>query len=719
MWRLSLILGSRLGRASLLVGGMSGAIALAVACAKSADGGSGFGSGSSSGSGSGSGGGSSGSNSGVFSGQSGVLGGSGSLSGGLSGSLAGPNMGDAGPCDGGFCTDFPADPIMDQASSTPPPSNAAQLFGAASNGSTTDGPCMAEPAHNSLYPYNWLRPRVLWTPGTKAQNLFEVRFHADIEAHDLVVYTTNNYWKMDKTLWQTIAGVEGGFPGPLVGQPITVTVRAMAGTSGTPTISNQATFVIAPAVADGSLIYWTTPSLTDTANVTTTLQGFHVGDEGTTTALTPSQVQQQVWAGPGDGGPFPTSYPIPQEPVACIGCHTATPDGNYVGFTAQWPWPNAIASVQADAGAPVGAAPPWLTKSAIDNLGPNTNDSNWDGPANKSGQYGLTVGSNNVDAVMLGISAFSAGHYQTGDRIEVTTVGASVDEPTPGMELPTKVVTKLTWIDLEFNGITDAGRPSALPGAPNNGGWGIIATGDTNSQGAPSWSTDGTQIAYTSVNGGTEDGRLGAPASGSADVKIVPYNNKAGGTAKALPGASDPNYNEYFPAFSPDGNLIAFNRVAAAQTMYNQPLAEVFVVPVNGGQGGTAVRLIANDPVACTVNASGQKFVSPGVQNTWPKWAPDPAGPTPGTTAPQIINGIQYYWVTFSSNRSVTAAGNEQLYVAGITVDTNSGAIQTYAPIYVWNQSDKANNLIPAWGAFSIPQGATPPPPPPPPAPPK
>jgi hypothetical protein len=717
MRRLSMILGSRLGRLSLLLAGVSGTVVLAVACAKSPDAGSGFGSGSSGSFGSGSSG--SGGNTGsagtgmggVFSGQSGVLSSGSSVSGALSGSLGGPNNGDAGLCDGGLCSDFPANPVTDVSLTTPVASNAPQLFGAPSNGSTTDGPCMAEPADNALYPYNWLRPRILWTPGTKAQNLFEVRLHSDLEANDLVVYTTNNYWEMDKSIWQAIAGVEGGYPGTLVGQPITVTVRAMAGTSGTPAISNQATIEIAPAVADGSLIYWTTASF-DANAATTTLQGFHVGDEGTTTALTPTQVQQEVWAGPGDGGPFPTSYPIPQEPVACIGCHTATPDGNYVGFTAQWPWPNAIASVQADAGAPVGAAPPWLTKSAIDNLGPNTNDSNWDGPANKSGQYGTTVGSNNVDAVMLGIQAFSGAHYATGDRIEITTVGASLDEPTPGMVLATKVQTQLIWVDLEFNGMTDAGRPSALPGAPNNGGWGLIKTGDSNSQGSPAWSDDGTAIAYTSVNGGTEDGRLAQPATGSADVKIVPYNNKLGGTAAGLPGASDPAYNEYFPSFSPDGVLLAFNRVSSTLTMYDQPAAEVYVVPVNGGQGGTAARLIANDPVSCT------GMVSPGVQNTWPKWAPNPAGPTAGSTAPQVINGVTYYWVTFSSTRSVTAAGKEQLYVSGITVDS-TGKLQTYAPIYLWNQSDEVNNLIPAWGAFSIPPGMQPPPPPPPPMPPK
>jgi hypothetical protein len=56
-------------------------------------------------------------------------------------------------------------------------------------------------------------------------------------------------------------------------------------------------------------------------------------------------------------------------------------------------------------------------------------------------------------------------------------------------------------------------------------------------------------------------------------------------------------------------------------------------------------------------------------------------------------------------------AGKQQLYVAGIVVDS-SGNIHTFAPIYLWNQDDTMNNLIPAWGEFAIPPGLTPPPPP-------
>jgi hypothetical protein len=590
----------------------------------------------------------------------------------------------------------------------------ATLFpGDGGTDTTTGGPCLEEPATNALYPYNWLRPRILWTPSA-TQNVFEVRISAPGEANDYVIYTTNDYWTLDKPTWQKIAGIEGGAKGTLVDIPISVTVRGTnSAGGGTLTISNTAVIEIAPAIADGSLIFWSTVSFATDAT-STSLRRFHVGDEDTTSALTVPQVEQEVWAYPPDGGNFP--QPPVLEPVGCIGCHTATPDGNYVGFTAQAPWPNVITSVQPTS---VGADPPYLTPGAIANLGPNKDDDN-----NLGGGY--STATNNIDNVMLGIQTFSLGHYAAGDHVEVTSVGASLDAPnnSAGVLQPTQpacnngatsgstcVVSQLAWINLEWDGSGDAGsRPSAAPGALSNGGWGILArTGDSNSAGTPNWSNDGGTIAYTSVVQGTKDGRLDLPMAGTnADIKTIPYGGTpgvpggTGGTATSVPGASDPSLNEYFPAFSPDDSLIAFNAIPAADTMYDQPAAEVFVVPYNGGAGGKPVRLIANDPVACT------GLVSPGVQNTWPKWAPNPIPADAGAPAPQTIGGNTYYWVTFSSTRSTTAGasagvpGKEQLYVAGIVVDSK-GNISQYAPIYLWNQDDTVNNLIPAWGEFSIP----------------
>jgi len=120
--------------------------------------------------------------------------------------------------------------------------------------------------------------------------------------------------------------------------------------------------------------------------------------------------------------------------------------------------------------------------------------------------------------------------------------------------------------------------------------------------------------------------------------------------------------------------------------------------------GGTAVRLRANDPSACSADAE----VSPGVINSWPKWSP-------------IVNsdgsGNKYYFLVFSSARkypgqftltpgAYTPVGldsrSSQLYLATIVVDP-SGNITDYPAVYLWNQTADTSNLTPAWDDFQIP----------------
>jgi hypothetical protein len=624
------------------------------------------------------------------------------------------------------CSDFPSDPQFEGTA----PMNAPSMFGDAGTGSTANGPCLAEPADGALYPKNWLRPRALWV-APASQTLFEVRVHADGEANDYVTYTTKHSWTMPLDKWRTIAwtppqGTVAAQDGNLMGRTLTVTVRGTGTGGGAPAISNSAQFTIAPAIADGALIYWSTASFATMtgSDTNTTLQGFRVGDEGTTVALLASQVLQPVRAQPSDGGNLnPASY----NPVFCIGCHAATPDGTYVSFIAQWPWATALASVQAGE---AGAAPPWLTLGAISNLSPNIN-----------GYYQPP----SVNQVMMGIQTFSPAHYKAGDRRLVASLGAAWDQTQAQMQMgspgsATGVVSQLAWFDLEYTGAPPTGTPynpwgsglatTPLPvatpctsmnaGAPcatssmPTGGWGILArTGDTNSAGAPSWShnVDGQTdvIAYSSTNLGTMDGRMDCQHSGAtctSDIYVVPYNNGQGGAATKLPGASKPDQSEYYPAFSPDDQLVAFNRVTKGTSMYNEPTADVYVVPYNGMMGGTEVPLTANNPVACTGATPGT------VQNTWPRWAPNPVDASGKPFAQKDGQGNTYYWITFSSIRSPTAPqdpgnGNkrrQQLYVAGIVVDKNN-QITTYAPIYLWNQDFTVNNLIPAWGEFSIPPG--------------
>ncbi len=246
-----------------------------------------------------------------------------------------------------------------------------------------------------------------------------------------------------------------------------------------------------------------------------------------------------------------------------------------------------------------------------------------------------------------GISSFSPAHWAPNDYTAVTTFDDS----------------DLSWVDL---------------GATSGTATGVLArTGDTRKGAAPTWSHDGNTIVYVSTTA-VVTGRLD---NGPADLYSIPYGNRAGGTAQPIQGASDANFEEYYPEYSPDDQLLAFDRIASGNNMYNSPLAEVYVIPASGG---TATRLAANDPPAC----SGK--TSPGVTNSWPKWAPL-ASPASG--------GRTFYWVVFSSTRD--EKGNPQLYVSPVVVA--NGTVTTYQALYLWNQPANENNHTPAWDVFKIP----------------
>jgi Tol biopolymer transport system component len=221
----------------------------------------------------------------------------------------------------------------------------------------------------------------------------------------------------------------------------------------------------------------------------------------------------------------------------------------------------------------------------------------------------------------------------------------------------------LYWTDLEAT--------STAQGV----GWDLIArTGDANAAAGATFSHDGNTIVYTSES--TDNGVL--PANG--DLEAIPWNNRAGGSATKLPGASDPTLNEFFPAYSPDDQVIAFTRYPSDGSIaYSNPLSEVFAIPAGGG---SAVRLAANDPPAC----SG--VTSPGITNSWPKWAPQA----------QTVGDKTYYWVAFSSSRAT--APNLQLYVTAVVVE--NGTITTYPAFYMWNQPNDESNHTPAWDVFKL-----------------
>jgi hypothetical protein len=250
---------------------------------------------------------------------------------------------------------------------------------------------------------------------------------------------------------------------------------------------------------------------------------------------------------------------------------------------------------------------------------------------------------------------------------------------------------KLVWYNLDAPP-PDATTMLATPGAQ----FGEIARmGDPNGAACPTWSHDGSTIVYSSTKGGNSDGAL---QTGATDLFRVPFNGGSGGPAQAIEGAADTAFEEYYPAHSPDDQLIIYTRVPSGERMYGSPNAELAVVPAKGGK---SVRLAANDPPACT----GKK--SPGINNHWAKWA---------SSAPDA-GARRYYWVLFSSNRAdiapvprmypdpantgETTVQISQLYVTLIVQE--GGQLQTFPAIYLWNQPTDTLNTTPIWDNVVIP----------------
>jgi hypothetical protein len=434
-----------------------------------------------------------------------------------------PGSADAAPPQGPPYADFPAAPIVD----TGAPADAPALFAVADGPGT--GPCLVEPEVGALFPDNWLRPRFSLVAAA-GQTLFEIRLHTSAQANDLVVYSTSGRWTMPAPMWAGLALHQGD-------APIEITVRGAAwnGTTLTspPALGTTGAISIAPVGASGAIVYWTTSG-------GTALKGFGVGSETVHDVLRPAQTE-----------------------ALCIGCHSSTPDGRFVGFsasTSDWSGEPARLDLRAVDGS--AAEPAFLTPTA----------------------------SALITRQRQQAPVFSRAHWADGDHLalDLYEVGG---------------VTSIAWTDLEAT--------SDVQGV----GWGVLArTGDPRpNAAAAAWSHDGATIAYTSttvISSGV--------ASSGGDIYTVPFANGAGGAATPLFGASSPTMNEFYPSWSADDRLLAFSRVpddgnSSSWTSYNNAASEVFVIPA---AGGTATRLDANDPVECSGRAS------PGVTNSWPKWSP-------------------------------------------------------------------------------------------------
>ncbi len=261
------------------------------------------------------------------------------------------------------------------------------------------------------------------------------------------------------------------------------------------------------------------------------------------------------------------------------------------------------------------------------------------------------------------LPTLSKAHYSPSDAVVLTTLY----HPDTGNKW------ELVWTDLHATA----------------GGWGILKrNGDPRGATHAAWGHDGNTVVYMSTNA-----IASARADrGDSDLWAVPYNGHNGGQAAPLPGANRPDSNQYYPSYSPRDTFLAFDRNPRGSQMYDSPTGEIWVLTV--ASGDPAVRTPANDPPACT----GQ--VSPGLTNSWPRWAP-----TVWTEG-----GRNYYWLIFSSKRRNGPLGMPipQLFMSSIVTRSEPGGevLESITPaIYISTQPANESNHTPAWDDFLIPAG--------------
>ncbi len=178
------------------------------------------------------------------------------------------------------------------------------------------------------------------------------------------------------------------------------------------------------------------------------------------------------------------------------------------------------------------------------------------------------------------------------------------------------------------------------------------------------WSPDGTRVALVLTEDHSSDWVFGRG-------RIAVMDHLGDGTfgePRVLVDFDDGS-SAYYPAWSPDGAWIAFNR--STGDSYDDPDAELWVID---GEG-------ANPPIR--LDAAN---LSDNLTNSWPRWGPLPDD--------------DILWLTFASRRDYghVASGRPQIWVAAFDpARAAAGVDPSWPAFWLPGQASSDNNHIPVW----------------------
>jgi WD40-like Beta Propeller Repeat len=167
-------------------------------------------------------------------------------------------------------------------------------------------------------------------------------------------------------------------------------------------------------------------------------------------------------------------------------------------------------------------------------------------------------------------------------------------------------------------------------------------------------------------------------------ITVMPIPSKGPWGYKTVVQSANANDHNYYPAFSPDGKQIAFNKVQTVSgeicALYANLKAKLYLV---NRAGGKPVRLDR-------ANGSGH------VMDSWPKWAPS----APGSTI---------WWLAFSSVRDygrvvenskypgLASGKHPQLWISAIDVSKLGQGDPSYPAFWLPGQNTTSGNHLPYW----------------------